>query len=331
MAATPQELGSALSGYGNYAGAQQYGLPSSIDPSKFSGGLPTGLGGKGVIGQGATLQDYLSNASDSGLIPNVNYAGLAGNQVMAGPNGSIMLGIAGNPALTGGLATYSPGANGQYQISGWSAPTQAHQNNLMDALTGTGYVAAAMLGAGALGGAGAGAGSSSLGALDTPLVDASSFQLPDAGDLAAGAGGAGGGATFAGGAYTPALDVGQTVGAGIPGSSGVLGGAPINVGADGSFAYSPEMSSYLDTMPLSSGQIAPSSGINPNLIKLGQKLLGNISGGGYPGNPQQGMFGQTQLQSGGGQMNSLLKMMMLANAQAQMNGQEAPFPGVNRG
>jgi hypothetical protein len=96
--------------------------------------------------------------------------------------------------------------------------------------------------------------------------------------------------------------------------------------------YSPEVSGYLDTPSLSTSSFAPTAkGIDPNLIKLGKSLLQNISGGGSPGNPQQGMFGQTQVQQGGGVTNSLLKMMLEANAQAKLNGQPAPFSGVGGG
>lgn len=64
-------------------------------------------------------------------------------------------------------------------------------------------------------------------------------------------------------------------------------------------------------------------------VKLAQQLLNVVGGGGGPGSPsQQGMVGGTLVGQGSGGLTGNMKMMLQANAQAQMNGQPLPFPGL---
>jgi hypothetical protein len=322
--ATPQALAAALQG------AQQYGLPSSLDINNLTYRKGGGLAG---VFTGADALSQMTPAADTGgLVPGATYGNLNGNQIFQNPNGSLSIGIAGNPALTGGMATYSPEANGQYGLTDWSAPTQAHQNNYMDLLQGAGYVAAAMAGASALGGAGGGAGSAASSGLDTPVLDSSAFQLPSAGGEVGSSGGLA--STFGPSGYVDPLATGADPFGGTIGSTGVsYSGAPISMDPGGAgFAYNPGSLNYLDAPTLSTDAFSPpKSGVNQNLLKLGQKLLGQ-GGSGGSNSQQNAPFTQPLILGGGGQMNSLLKMMLEANAQAQMNGQAAPFPGVtNRG
>jgi len=61
-------------------------------------------------------------------------------------------------------------------------------------------------------------------------------------------------------------------------------------------------------------------------VKLAQQLLNVVGGGGGPGSTgQQGMLGGTLVGQGSGGLTGNMKMMLQANAQAQMNGQPLPF------
>src|SRR6266403_1310103 len=144
-----------------------------------------------------------------------------------------------------------------------------------------------------------------------------------------------------GGNYAPALDpTAGLSGAGIPGATGTFGaGAPITSGPGG-LGFSGAALPAFDatgTLPTSAfNQSPPSWFSNPNNLKLAKNLLktGYQMMGGQsqqqPGQQQSGLGLGTSGASGAGigGLSNNLKMMLEANAQARMNGQQLPFPGL---
>lgn len=197
-----------------------------------------------------------------------------------------------------------------------SASGASNSTGLVDNLIKYGAMAGSAVagGAGALGYGSAGPGASALGGSADAIGGA-------AGGAAAGGAAAGGGAmTFdpSGMADQIAATAGQNV-------APQLATDASNIAAAGDAGITADIGSGGSSL-LSSLNSAKTT---YDRIKLANQLLkivgGNATG---PSQQQQGMFGGTLVGQGSGGLTGNMKMMLQANAQAQMNGQPLPFPGL---
>jgi len=141
------------------------------------------------------------------------------------------------------------------------------------------------------------------------------------------AGGGGLASGFAGGQYLDPLASGPQ--AGVPGSTGTFSqGAPISSGANG-LEYTGAAPAYDVAPTLPSSAFSSSALSTADKLKLAQQLL--KLGQTFTTQPQ---VGRNQVGAGGGIAQGAaglmgnMKMMLEANAQAKMNGQPLPFPGL---
>jgi hypothetical protein len=296
MMATPQALGNAL-------GAPSW-LPQTITQGMISNGPSSGAGFMG--GQGGT-PNYSLNLGQGGpgQVSIDNYS----------PGTNFSVGLPFGPAMTQGSAdyTFNPQTN-SYSLSKYGAPQKSDAGGWQDKLTQAATIAAMMYGGGLAAnsvmgaGAASGAGSSGGSYLDTPIIEDSAFSSASPG-LSSGFSSAG--------QYVDPL-YGGSPGAGIPGATGTLdASAPITG------------SSLLSGSPGAAGLGA--SLTNADKLKLAKNLLSlgqNMATG------QQTKVNNGVVSSGvggtiaGGGLSGNLKMLLEANAQAKLNGQPLPFPGL---